>query len=300
MRSSLSAVALAALLLAVPPAASPARSAAGRPVARFRVPTSDRDPAARSVRVYLPPSYDRPAARERRYPVVYLLHGWPGDDGNWPGEGRCAATLDSMIARGEIAETIAIMPDGRGGGLLGRSLWLDSADGRSRLDRFVARDLVAWADSNFRTRPDSSHRTVIGLSDGGTGAFLLLMGHPGIFSGAGSLSGRFRLRKELGMNARLIGAGAAADAFLAAHSPAGRSDREIAGLAGKRLYVDCGLDDGELADNREFHEKLVRLGVPHAYHEFPGGHGWGYWREHLRDALLALIGSDPGSLPRSP
>jgi len=69
------------------------------------------------VRVYLPPSYSQPVAASRRYPLIVLLHGWPGGDGNWLGEGRAAVTLDSMIAGGSVPEVIALMPNANGGGV---------------------------------------------------------------------------------------------------------------------------------------------------------------------------------------
>jgi S-formylglutathione hydrolase FrmB len=281
---------LAALGLLLSAATASARDGAVR---SLRMPAPSLGEASHSVRVYLPPSYDLPESRERRYPTLFLLHGWPGGDGNWPGEGRCAITLDSLSRRGEIPECVAVMPNGKGVGLLGRSLWLDSADGRSHLEDFLVRDLVAWTDSSFRTLADPEQRSVIGLSDGGTAAFNLVMRHPEDFRGAASLSGRFRLRRELGMNDALIGHGSDGERFLARNSPAVRADSTVAILGNARLYVDCGSDDADLDDNRAFHEQLTRLGVRHEYHEFGGGHGWGYWRTHLRDALLAVARAAP-------
>jgi len=92
------------------------------------------------------------------------------------------------------------------------------------------------------------------------------------------------------MNDPFIGKGEAGARYLAENSPANQIEKAAPRLEGARLYIDCGLDDAELDDNRVFHAALVRLDVPHEYHEFPGGHGWGYWRVHLRDALLALAG----------
>jgi enterochelin esterase-like enzyme len=252
-----------------------------------------RDPD-RSVRVYLPPSYDRPESRERTYPVLFLLHGWPGGDGNWPGEGRCADTLDSLSARGAIPELIAVIPNGTGVGTFGRSIWLDSADGRAPLERYLARELPVWVDSSFRVRRDPADWTVIGLSDGGTSAFNLVIRYPERFGGAGSLSGSFTLEREFGINDALAGPKPGSKEFLDAASPFYEAEKAVS-LRTARLYIDCGLEDSELEDNRAFHRELERLGVRHEYQEFPGGHGWGYWRVHLRDALLALEGA--GSRP---
>jgi putative tributyrin esterase len=280
--------------------AAPATAAKRKAVRLVRIEARTLDDPSRSVRVYLPPSYDRADARDRRYPVVYLLHGWPGSDDNWADQGRAGATLDSMSARGEIPEVIAIMPNGHGLGMLGRSLWLNSFDGRSHMEDFVAQELLAWTDSTYRTIPDAEHRTVIGLSDGGTGAFNLLMRHRDRYSAAGSLSGRFWLEKEVGMTAPLIGKGDSAVAFLEANSPGARLAREKDVFTGARLYVDCGVSDHDISDNRQFHAELEKAGVPHEYHEFPGGHGWKYWRAHLRDALLSLLGTHAEEKPATP
>jgi S-formylglutathione hydrolase FrmB len=51
------------------------------------------------------------------------------------------------------------------------------------------------------------------------------------------------------------------------------------------MRIDCGQDDPFLGQNREFHEHLSALDIPHDYHEFPGTHDWRYWDERLREAL---------------
>ena len=78
-------LALLLMLLAVP------AHAGGRVEFRsFRPPSLGG--AKKDCRVYLPASYDLPDAHERRYPVVVFLHGWPGSEGNWPGQGRAIET----------------------------------------------------------------------------------------------------------------------------------------------------------------------------------------------------------------
>jgi enterochelin esterase-like enzyme len=218
--------------------------------------------------------------------VVYLLHGWPGGDGNWPGHGRAAETLDSLSARGAIPEVIAVMPDGNGIGLLGRQGWLNSYDGRARMADFVWKELVEWADRSWRTMPDPRYRALIGLSDGASGALNIAFRHPGVFGACGGLSGQYALARNVGMKA-VWGEEATADRIRAENSPTLYAPGIVPTLRGQVIYVDCGTGDPELADNRRLHRTLADLGVPHTYREFPGAHGWGYWKVHLRDALLA-------------
>jgi len=241
-----------------------------------------------SVRVYLPPSYHRPEAAQRRYPLLVLLHGWPGGDGNWLGQGRAAVTLDSMIASGSIPEVIALFPNANGPGILGRSMYLDSHDGRFDIQEFLVRDLIAWADSVWRTRPDPAHRALIGLSEGGSAAMNLALRHPEVFGACASLSGEFRLSRSFGIKG-VLGPEPGASRMLAENSPLRYIDSIVEQAKQQVLYFDCGLDESEWLDqNREFHRTLGTLGIPHTYNEFPGGHGWGYWKLHLRDALLAV------------
>jgi S-formylglutathione hydrolase FrmB len=51
------------------------------------------------------------------------------------------------------------------------------------------------------------------------------------------------------------------------------------------IRFDCGLEDPLLEGNRHLHEALTKARVPHTYEEFPGGHTWSYWSQHLEDSL---------------
>lgn len=274
-------------LAGLAPAARPAAPAAHGDIVHttFSAP-SIHDPK-RSVRVYLPPSYDRPEAAGRRYPTLYLLHGWPGGDGNWPGSGDAGTTLDTLIAKGAIPEVIAVMPNGSGVGLLGRSLYVNNFDGTSRMEDYIAHDLVAWVDSTYRTRPEAAQRGLIGLSEGASAAVNITFKHPDTFGGCGGHSGQYRLKGGVGLT-RVLGPEPGASRILDENSPLLYAERIVPTLRKLTIYLDCGVDDEDIADNREFHRKLTELGVPHTYNEFRGAHGWGYWRNHLHESLLAL------------
>ncbi len=274
------------LLLAGAPARAGAPSGDGRWLLTG-TPLRASGEGLRATRVWLPPSYDRPEARVRRYPVVVFLHGWPGSEGNWPGQGRAAETLGALIAAGRIPEVIGLFPDGAGAGLAGRSLWLDSWDGRSRLETFLVHDLFAWADSAFRTRREPADRAVIGLSDGATAALNLLIRHPGVFGAAGAHSGDYLLQHDMS-NSRLFGPEPGATHMREAYSPLLTAAKAADQLRRVTIYLDCGQDDDLIGDNRALHARLDSLGVRHTYTEYPSGHDWGYWRTHLTQSLEAV------------
>ena len=274
--------ALALLLLAAPALAG------GRLEFRSFRPAA-LEGAKKDCRVYFPASYDAPESRERRYPVIVFLHGWPGSEGNWPGQGRALQTLDQMSAAGEIPEVIALFPDGGGTGMLGRSIWLNAAGGKSNMEDYVVHDLPAWADSTLRTRPGPRWRGVIGLSDGATAAVNFVLRHPDVFGACGAHSGDFRLRKDMS-SGRVFGDEPGATRLRAEYSPLEYLPRVAAAAKSQEsvIYFDCGTDDESMADNRELDAMMTKLGVPHVFHEFPGSHDWGYWRTHLHESLRTV------------
>jgi S-formylglutathione hydrolase FrmB len=276
-----------ALILGFSAAASSARAAHATgsnkgTVMRLQMAAPSVGESARTVRVYLPPSYSRPEAAQRRYPVVYMLHGWPGSDGNMLEMGHADDTADSLIARGEIPELIMVFPNGGGAGLFGRSYWINSFDGKKRVADYVTHDLIAWMDSRFRTSARASGRGIIGLSEGADAAVNLTFRHPDLFSACGGHSGDYVLDKELG-TAGFLGPEPGATRLLEENSPRLYVDRIVAQVKKQHIYFDCGLSDESLAHNRAFHATLDSLGIRHEYHEFPGSHSWGYWGSHFRE-----------------
>jgi enterochelin esterase-like enzyme len=282
-----------ALLLAALASGAASGPAAGEPgaatgvVLKLSMPAPSLGGDLRKVQVYLPPSYSAADSAGRSYPVIYMLHGWPGSEGNWFGLARGPATADSLIANRTIPEVILVSPSGSGIGFLGRSLYLDSYDGSSRIADYIAHDLVEWTDGRFRTRREPRARGIIGLSDGASAALILAFRHPETFGACGGHSGQYRLTRQWSLH-RVLGPEPYSTRILDENSPTLVADTVAARLRDLPIYFDVGTSDESLADNREFHRRLDSLGVAHTYREFAGTHDWNYWRAHLRDSLIAV------------
>ena len=133
----------------------------------------------RAVAVYLPPGYDKSTTR---YPVIYFLHGFSGDEKMM---GYTSRLLDFAIATNRIRPFIMVIPNERttydgsfysNSGIFGN--WED----------FTAYDLVEYMDKNYRTIPNKESRGITGHSMGGYGALKIAMKHPDIFRSVYALS----------------------------------------------------------------------------------------------------------------
>jgi S-formylglutathione hydrolase len=137
------------------------------------------DSPNRAVLVYLPPSYDRSPAR--RYPVIYLLHGYGSFESLWLHFIPVRARMDSLVRAGTVREMIIVMPDARNA--LGGSFYLSSAT-TGDWDDFIAGDLVRYIDTKYRTLARAESRGLAGISMGGYGALAVGMRHAGTVYGA--------------------------------------------------------------------------------------------------------------------
>jgi S-formylglutathione hydrolase FrmB len=141
------------------------------------------DPSTRDLVIYLPPSY---GSSTRRYPTVYLLHGFGGHAIGWvtPPADRInwRPPIDDVvgpaIAKHQAAEMIVVMPDGWS--RYGCSQWVDSPV-NGYFEQYVAREVVAYVDSHYRTLPNRESRGVVGISSGGLGAWHLGSRNPEVF-----------------------------------------------------------------------------------------------------------------------
>jgi enterochelin esterase-like enzyme len=231
----------------------------------------------RRMHVYVPPGYDPDSTR--RYPVLYLLHGNSGHDGQWVQIGRANVVADNLIADGEILPMILVMPDGHPErGPDGEV----SPERRSNKAELFAGDLLKevlpLVERIYRVTADADHRAIAGLSMGGGHSLTAGLRNPERFAWIGGFSA------SLGAALPLVPAvGAAADAFNARV---------------RLFWVHIGRDDYVplVKINREFAEKLKAAGVRHEYVETDGMHMWSVWRQYLADFMPRLFRASPNAL----
>ena len=146
------------------------------------------DPATRPVAVYLPRGYDPQASR--RYPALYVLHGYTGDVAALisarPWETNVLQWADFLIRERRMPPALVVLVDGFT--RLGGSQYVDSVH-NGRYATYVVRDVVGHVDRTYRTIPSEGGRAVLGKSSGGFGAMHLVLEHPGTFAAFASHSG---------------------------------------------------------------------------------------------------------------
>jgi enterochelin esterase-like enzyme len=129
----------------------------------------------RDVLVFLPPGYHKDS--KRRYPVVYALHGYSIGAEQWAGEIHVPQTIEGAFALGS-KEMIVVLPDSK---TVHNGSMYSSSVTTGDFENFVARDLVAYMDRNYRTLPRRESRGLVGHSMGGYGATRIGMKHADVF-----------------------------------------------------------------------------------------------------------------------
>lgn len=133
------------------------------------------DAVDRDALVFLPPSYDK--AKSKRYPVVYALHGYSIGADQWSKEIHVPQTIEGAFAQG-AKEVIVVLPDSK---TLHNGSMYSSSVTTGDFENYVARDVVAYVDSHYRTLAKRESRGLVGHSMGGYGASRIGMKHSDVF-----------------------------------------------------------------------------------------------------------------------
>lgn len=250
-----------------------------------------------SCYVFTPEIYDREP--ERRFPVLYWLHGGGGSS---PGAAvQLARRYGAAMREGKIPPMILVFPNG-----LPMGMWCDWKDGTVKLETLLLEELIPHIDRTYRTVAERGGRIVEGFSMGGYGAARLGFKRPDLFAaaslfGAGPLQPDFHDTPRVGPRGRerVFGEVFGSDmAYYREQSPWRIAEESAEALrSGLLVRQVIGDRDETLRFNRDFHRHLETLEIPHRYQELPGiphdpnqvldalgEENWAFYREALADA----------------
>ena len=219
-------------------------------------------------RVYLPPDYVN--SPQKRYPVLYMLHGTGGNYTEWS-DSFLPEQIDRLTATNDVEPMIVVMPDD------GETTYFANWDNGPNWGDYIAYDVVSTIDQRYRTVAKPSGRAIGGLSMGGLGALNLAFQHPDVFGVVGAHSPSVRLEPDPSLWF-LTG-----DNFWE-HNPIWLAQNR-AGLSSLKIWIDVGSDDIWLPNIDAVRAAVVAQGLNLEWHEFPGPHEAEYWIGHVPDYL---------------
>lgn len=258
----------------------------------FRSEALDRD---MNLNVYLPAGYHP----EERYPVLYLVHGYGGNEDAWVGLGIGKAA-DRLIAEGAIKPLLIVMPEMNNSyGLNSSPDYAVNAPGNPNTtysgmyQDYLAKDVVGYVDGHYSTIADRSGRFIGGLSMGGFISLHTAFLHPDLFGKAGGHSPAIFLDDwsttggEYGLKAFLY----PTDELRTERDPLRLAER--ADLSNLEVYLDCGEQDYYkfYEGTEKLFELLQSKGVASEYHRKPGKHDGDYWISMEEEYLLFYAGA---------
>ncbi len=243
--------------------------------------------------IYLPPDYE---TSRRRYPVVYLLHGFSDNDMGWIQFGEANMTADRGIASGDIPPMIIVMPDG------GVTWYTNDYKGKKPWEDMFIKEFIPYIDATYRTRPKKEFRAISGLSMGGYGSLQTAMRNPDVFAACAAFSsGVFTKEEIINMDedsyrqyfGSIFGKQLRGDARYNDHWKAFDPLTLVETVPFEKLksirwYMDCGDDDFLYRGNSALHVKMRNMELPHEYRVRNGAHSWSYWRSGLKNALIFI------------
>lgn len=223
--------------------------------------------------VYVPAE----TSRAQTLPIVILLHGVYGSAWNWPLKAGVHLTVDELIKKGELPPMILAMPSdglwGDGSGYLPHNGY--------NFEKWIVEDVPAAVRETIKGAKPDSPMFISGLSMGGFGALHIGAKYGKLFkaiSGMSSITSipQIKFFVEEALKNYSQNDVVNEDVFEAMKYYRGQLPP---------VRFDCGTDDSLLRYNRELRANLEKAGIPHVYQEYPGGHEWPYWAEHVVDSL---------------
>jgi len=210
----------------------------------------------RKAFVYTPPGY----SADKKYPVLYLLHGIGGDEGEWRRGGHPEIILDDLIADNKAVPMIIVMPNGRAqpNDRAGTNA-MATAPAFAKFDQDLLKDIIPFIESKYSVKKDRENRALAGLSMGGGQSLNFGLGNLDTFAWIGGFSSAPNTRPA----AELV------------------PDPEKAKGQLKLLYLSCGNKDGLIRVSQGVHAYLKEKDVPHIWHVDEHAHDFQHWKKAL-------------------
>jgi enterochelin esterase-like enzyme len=210
-----------------------------------------------SYRIYLPPGYDQV---DRRYPALYLLHGWPYDESHWDNLGVDEAA-DAAIVGGTLSPFIIVLP-----GADAEGLYVTTSGGAGSFEEQLVNELMPHVDATFRTVQTRDARAIGGISRGGVWALEIAFRHPDAFAIVGAHSPALSANR----------APPAYDPFTLINQP---------GVEGLRIYLSAGDLDWARPATEQLHQALDARGIANQFVVHAGAHVDPLWADHIPEYL---------------
>ena len=210
----------------------------------------------RKALIYTPPGY----SADKKYPVLYLLHGIGGDENEWRRGGQPNVILDNLIADGTAEPMIIVMPNGRAqtDDRPGPNA-MQTAPAFGKFDQDLLGSLIPFIESKYSVKADRESRALAGLSMGGGQSLNFGLGNLDTFAWVGGFSSAPNTRR----GAELL------------------PDTAKASKQLRLLFVSCGNKDGLIRVSQGVHAYLKENNVPHIWHVDEHAHDFHHWKSAL-------------------
>ena len=212
----------------------------------------------RKALIYTPPGY----SKDKKYPVLYLLHGIGGDEKEWLNGGQPQVILDNLYAEKKLEPMIVVLPNGRAmkddratGNIFDR----EKVEAFATFEKDLLNDLIPFIEKEYPAINDSEHRAIAGLSMGGGQSLNFGLGNLDKFAWVGGFSSAPNTKQP----EELIPDPAKAKEQL------------------KLLWLSCGDKDGLITFSKRTHDYLKTNSVPHIYYIEHGYHDFKVWKNGL-------------------
>jgi enterochelin esterase-like enzyme len=211
----------------------------------------------RKAQVYTPPGY----SKDKKYPVLYLLHGIGGNEYEWTRGGAANVVLDNLYADKKAVPMIVVLPNGRAGkDVTARDPIPKQSPAFAAFEKDLLKDLIPFIEKTYSVKADRESRALAGLSMGGGQSLNFGLNNLDTFAWVGGFSSAPNTRRP----SELI------------------KDHEAAAKKLKLLYVACGDKDRLFGISAGVHKMLEEKKVPHLYNVIAdGGHDFRVWKADL-------------------